>query len=124
MKQKEYDQWNDPQKFYSEDYSLPKKGVATPREYLVECYLNMVSVTSVSRYITSSYHPRYQSDLRCSSVVGFHGLSRNWPSQFQLCKYYLLTKLKSRLIGVGIPMRYVCATCELVVKTGPPLTFF
>ena len=23
----------------SEDYLLPKKGVATPHEYLVECYL-------------------------------------------------------------------------------------
>ena len=38
MKQKEYDQWNDPQEFYSEDYFHSKKGVATPHEYLVECY--------------------------------------------------------------------------------------
>ena len=38
MKQKEYDQWNDLQQFYSEDYFLPKKGVTTPHEYLVECY--------------------------------------------------------------------------------------
>ena len=33
------DPWNDPQEFYSEDYFLPQKGVTTPHEYLVECYL-------------------------------------------------------------------------------------
>ena len=38
MKQKEYDQWNDQQEFYSEDYFLPKKSAVTPHEYLVECY--------------------------------------------------------------------------------------
>ena len=35
------------------------------------CYcVNMVSVMSASRYITSAsrYHPRYQSDPRCTSV--------------------------------------------------------
>ena len=39
MKKKEYDQWNDPQEFYPDDFFLPKKGVATPHGYLVECYL-------------------------------------------------------------------------------------
>ena len=29
---KEYDQWKDPQEFYSDDYFLRKKGVATPHE--------------------------------------------------------------------------------------------
>ena len=38
MKQKEYDQWNDPQEVYSDDYFLPKKGVGILHEYLVECY--------------------------------------------------------------------------------------
>ena len=38
MKQKEYEQWNDPQEFYSDDYFLSKKGVAILHEYLVECY--------------------------------------------------------------------------------------
>ena len=38
MKQKEYDQWNDPQLFFSDDYFLPKKGMAILHEYLVECY--------------------------------------------------------------------------------------
>ena len=38
MKQNEYDQWNDSQEFYSEESFLPQKGVATPHEYLVECY--------------------------------------------------------------------------------------
>ena len=33
MKQKEYDQWNDPQEFYSDDYFLRKNGVATANEY-------------------------------------------------------------------------------------------
>ena len=33
MKQKEYDQWNDPQKFYSDDYILPIKGMAILHEY-------------------------------------------------------------------------------------------
>ena len=28
MKQEDYDQWNDPQEFYSDDYFLSKKGVA------------------------------------------------------------------------------------------------
>ena len=31
-------QWNDPLEFSSNDKLLPKKGVATPHEYLVECY--------------------------------------------------------------------------------------
>ena len=33
MKQREYDQWNDPQEFYSDDYFFPKKELATPYEY-------------------------------------------------------------------------------------------
>ena len=39
MKQKEYDQWNDPQEVYSDDYFLPKMSVVILREYLVECFL-------------------------------------------------------------------------------------
>ena len=39
MKQKEYDQWNDPQEVYSNDFFLPKKGMAILHQYLVECYL-------------------------------------------------------------------------------------
>ena len=39
MKQKEYDQWNDPKEFYSDDYFLSKKGVAILHDYVVECYL-------------------------------------------------------------------------------------
>ena len=48
--------------------------------------VNMVSVTSASRYITSAsrYHPRYQS----RSSMYIRGLiprnSRNWPRQFRL----------------------------------------
>ena len=41
MKQKEYDQWNDPQCFFSDDYFLSKKGVTILHEYLVECYRNV-----------------------------------------------------------------------------------
>ena len=48
--------------------------------------VNMVSVTSASRYITSAsrYHPRYQS----ISSIYIRGLipqiSRNWPRQYRL----------------------------------------
>ena len=48
MKQKEYDQWNGLQDFYSDDYFLPKKGVATPHEYSVECYPMHVTVDDVN----------------------------------------------------------------------------
>ena len=50
MKQKEYNQWNVPQEFYSDDYFLPKKGVAILHEYLVECYQYYAS-QFVQRYI-------------------------------------------------------------------------
>ena len=43
MKQNEYDQWNDPQELYSDEYFLLQKGVATPHEYLVECYHDTVA---------------------------------------------------------------------------------
>ena len=39
MKQKEYDQWNDPQEVFPDDYFLPKKSVARLHEYWKECYL-------------------------------------------------------------------------------------
>ena len=51
------------------------------------CYLvSMVSVTSASRYITSAsrYHRVIKVDPRCTSVVWFHGIPRNWPRQFRL----------------------------------------
>ena len=35
MKQKEYDQWNEPQEVYSDDYFLPKKAMAILDEYRV-----------------------------------------------------------------------------------------
>ena len=49
-------------------------------------YVNMVSVRSVSRLITSAslYHPRYKVDPPCTSVVCFHGIMQNWLWQFRL----------------------------------------
>ena len=50
MKQNEYDQWNDPQELYSDEYFLLQKGVATPHEYLVECYHDSVALNDVRKF--------------------------------------------------------------------------
>ena len=63
MKQKEYDQWNDPQEFYSDDYFLTKKGVGILHEYLVKCYhilrytvANPTSLRNIAfRWLISEY---------------------------------------------------------------------
>ena len=59
------------------------------------CYcVNMVSVASASRYITSAsrYHPRYQSR---SSMFISGLILRNWPRQLRLTQRRPLSELNS-----------------------------
>ena len=50
------------------------------------CCINMVSVTSASRYIMQCYVITHviKVDPRCTSVVRFHGISQNCLRQFRL----------------------------------------
>ena len=72
------------------------------------CYcVNMVSVTSASRYIRSAsrYHPRYQRDPWCTYVVWFHGILRNWPSQFRLSHVLGWTRMEYDDFNLGLVTR-------------------
>ena len=74
--------------------------------------VNMVSVTSATRYKASA--PRYHRVIklvpRCTTVVWFHGISRNWPWQFRLCSWpdsYFVSESEDRFSHVGALMVYL-----------------
>ena len=72
-----------PQEFYSEDYFLPKKGVATPHEYLVECYHDNLSPFKMHDCLLSSWYEDNQLEGHCTLHYADLGLS--WQIAFQLC---------------------------------------
>ena len=74
MKQKEYDQWNDPQEFYSDDCFLSKKGMAILHEYLVKCYHTLNGDVRWQRKKTVIIH-----SLRCFLIDVKFSLFRFYP---------------------------------------------